>query len=94
MNLALSRTTGIVCQMHVFAVDAIHAIDACNVEQFRAVRISLDVQLLVGFFAGIICILVEMCSVPEPPRKLSWPPSDRARRSDSDAPNESSVPRI
>ena len=42
--------------MHFFAVDAIHAIDACNVEQCSAVRISLDVQLLVGFFAGIISI--------------------------------------
>ena len=52
MNLAPSRTTGIVCQMHVFAVDAIHAIDACNVEQCSAVRISLDVQLLVGFLLG------------------------------------------
>ncbi len=40
--------------MHSFAVDAIHAIDACNVEQCSAVRISLDVQLLVGFSAGII----------------------------------------
>ena len=56
MNLAPSRTTGIVCQMHVFAVDAIHAIHAWDVEQYSDVTISLDVQLLVGFAAGIIFV--------------------------------------
>ena len=40
--------------MHLLLVDAIHAIDSRSVEQYSAVKMSLDVKLLVGSSAGII----------------------------------------
>ena len=61
--------------MHFFAVDAIHAIDACNVEQFRAVRISLHVQLLVGSCAGIIPMIITCMLIVV----TLWPWIDRCR---------------
>ena len=53
-NLALVQISGFACQM--LAIDAMHAIDARSVEQYSAVKLFLDVQLLVGSFAGIILL--------------------------------------
>ena len=44
MNFVPSRTSGFACQMHFFVVDTIHAIDSRRVEQYSAVKISLDVS--------------------------------------------------
>ena len=43
-NFVPSRTSGFACQMHFFVVDTIHAIDSRSVEQYSAVKISLDVS--------------------------------------------------
>ena len=40
--------------MHFFAVDAIQAIDVQRIERYSAVKLFLDLQLLVGSFAGIM----------------------------------------
>ena len=44
MNFVPSRTSGFACQMHFFVVDTIHAIDSRSVEQYGAVKMSLDVS--------------------------------------------------
>ena len=44
------------------------------------------------FWGGVFCVKLALFS--SPPRKLSLPPSDRARRCDSESPNESSVAQI
>ena len=44
MNFVPSRTSGFACQMHFFVVDTIHAIDSRCVEQYSAVKMSLDVS--------------------------------------------------
>ena len=47
-----SRISGLACQIHFVAVDAIHAIDACNGEQYSAVKMSLVVSYWSGFLLG------------------------------------------
>ena len=47
-KFAPSRTRGFPCQLHLLLVDTIHAIDARSIEQYSAVKMSLDVQLLSG----------------------------------------------
>ena len=47
-----SRISGSACQIHFVAVDAIHAIDAWNGEQYSAVKMSLDVSYWSGFLLG------------------------------------------
>ena len=50
MNSVPSRTSGFACQMHFFVVDTIQAIDSRSVEQYGAVKISLDVSYCRVFF--------------------------------------------
>ena len=51
-NFAPSQTSGFSCQMHFFVVDTIHAIDSRSVEQYSAVKMSLDVSYWSGLLLG------------------------------------------